>query len=148
MIVAEAPTRVYYVTLGGFDTHSAQLNRHAGLLQELSQALSFFRKNLQAQGHLDRVLLLTFSEFGRRATENKQLGTDHGTGNVMFVLGGQVKPGLHGAPPDLTQLDAEGDPIAKVDFRSVYAGVLRDWLHADAERILSGKFEPLALVRT
>jgi len=147
MIVAEVPTRVFYVTLGGFDTHSAQLNRHAGLLQELSQALSLFRRDLQAQGHLDRVLLMTFSEFGRRAAENKQLGTDHGTGNVMFLLGGKVKPGVHGAPPDLTKLDAEGDPFFKVDFRSVYAGVLRDWLNADAERILAGKFEPLALVQ-
>jgi uncharacterized protein (DUF1501 family) len=146
MIVAEVPTRIYYVTLGGFDTHSAQLNRHAGLLQELSQALSLFRKDLQAQGHLDRVLLLTFSEFGRRASENKQVGTDHGTANVMFLLGGKVKPGLHGTPPDLTRLDAEGDPFHKVDFRSVYAGVLRDWLNADAGRVLDGQFEPLALV--
>ena len=94
MIAAEVPTRVFYVTLGGFDTHSAQLNRHAGLLQELSQALSLFRKDLKAQGHLDRVLVLTFSEFGRRAAENKQLGTDHGTANVMFLMGGKVKPGL------------------------------------------------------
>jgi uncharacterized protein (DUF1501 family) len=147
MIVAEVPTRVYYVTLGGFDTHSAQLNRHAGLLQELSQALSMFRRDLQAQGHLDRVLLMTFSEFGRRASENKQLGTDHGTGNVMFMLGGKVKPGVHGAPPDLTKLDEEGDPFFKVDFRSVYAGVLRDWLNADAERVLSAKCGPLVLVQ-
>ena len=139
--------RVFYVTLGGFDTHSAQSNRHAGLLQELSQALSLFRKDLQAQGQLDRVLLLTFSEFGRRASENKQLGTDHGTGNVVFLLGGKVKPGLHGGPPDLTHLDSEGDPHFKVDFRSIYAEVLRDWLNADAGHVLGGNFEPLALVQ-
>ena len=148
MIVAEVPTRVYYVTLGGFDTHSAQLNRHAGLLQELSQALSLFRRDLQAQGHLDRVLLMTFSEFGRRASENKQLGTDHGTGNVMFLLGGKVKPGVHGVPPDLTRLDEEGDPFFKVDFRSVYAGVLHDWLNADVERVLSAQVEPLKLMKS
>ena len=147
MIVAEVPTRVYYVTLGGFDTHAAQLNRQAGLLQELSQAFGLFRKDLEAQGHLDRVLLLTFSEFGRRAAENKQLGTDHGTANVMFLLGGKVKPGLHGTPPDLIRLDAEGDPFHKVDFRSVYAGVLRDWLNADPDRVLGGRFESPSLVR-
>ena len=147
MIVAEVPTRVYYVTLGGFDTHAAQLNRQAGLLQELSQALRLFRKDLEVQGHLDRVLLLTFSEFGRRAAENKQLGTDHGTANVIFLLGGKVKPGLHGTPPDLIRLDAEGDPFHKVDFRSVYAGVLRDWLNADPDRVLGGRFESPSLVR-
>ena len=147
MIAAEAPTRVYYVTLGGFDTHSAQLNRHAALLQELSQALSLFYRDLKAHKQIDRVMLLTFSEFGRRAAENKQLGTDHGTANVMLVLGGKVKPGLHGTPPDLAKRDAEGDPLYKTDFRSIYAGVLRDWLNADAGRILGGKFEPLALVR-
>jgi uncharacterized protein (DUF1501 family) len=147
MIAAEVPTRVYYVTLGGFDTHSAQLNRHAGLLQEFSQALSLFHKDLKAQGQLDRVMLLTFSEFGRRAAENKQLGTDHGTANVMFLMGGGIKAGLHGEPPDFSKLDGEGDPFFKVDFRSVYASVLRDWLNADAGRVLDGKFEPLALVK-
>jgi uncharacterized protein (DUF1501 family) len=148
MIVAKVPTRVFYVTLGGFDTHSTQLNRHAGLLQELSQALSLFRKDLKAQGQLDRVLLLTFSEFGRRAAENKQLGTDHGTGNVVFLLGGKVKPGIHGGPPDLTKLDSEGDPHFGVDFRSIYADVLRDWLNADAAHVLGEQFKPLALVQT
>jgi len=147
MIAAEVPTRVYYITLGGFDTHAAQLNRHAGLLQELSQALSLFHRDLKAQKQLDRVLLMTFSEFGRRLNENKQLGTDHGTANVMFLLGGKVKPGLHGSPPDLTRLDEQGDPIYQTDFRSVYAGVLRDWLNAKADRVLAGKFEPLAVVK-
>jgi uncharacterized protein (DUF1501 family) len=148
MIVANVPTRVFYVTLGGFDTHSTQLNRHAGLLQELSQALSLFRKDLKAQGQLDRVLLLTFSEFGRRASENKQLGTDHGTGNVVFLLGGKVKPGIHGAPPDLAKLDSEGDPHFGVDFRSIYTDVLRDWLNANAAHVLGEQFKPLALVQT
>lgn len=148
MITANAPTRVYYVTLGGFDTHAAQLNRQAGLLQELSQALGLFQRDLKAKGQLDRVLLMTFSEFGRRAAENRQLGTDHGTANVMFMLGGKIKPGLHGAPPDFQKLDAEGDPVFKTDFRAVYAGVLRDWLGADAGRILGSKFEPIALVKT
>ena len=113
----------------------------------MSQALSLFRRDLPAQGQLDRVLLLTFSEFGRRLNENKQAGTDHGTANVVFALGGKVKSGLHGTPPDLTKLDAEGDPVFKTDFRSVYASVLRDWLGGDAGRVLEGTFEPLALVQ-
>jgi uncharacterized protein (DUF1501 family) len=147
MITAGVPTRVYYVTIGGFDTHAAQMNRQAGLLQELSQALSLFHRDLKAQGQLDRVLLLTFSEFGRRVAENRQAGTDHGTANVMFLLGGKVKPGFHGTPPDLKNLDGQGDLVYRTDFRTVYAAVLRDWLKVDAGRILQGKFEPLALVR-
>jgi uncharacterized protein (DUF1501 family) len=147
MITAEIPTRVYYVTLGGFDTHSTQANRHAALLQELSQALGAFHRDLEAQGHLDRVLVMTFSEFGRRIDENKQRGTDHGTANVMFVLGGKVRAGLYGAAPDLAKRDERGDLIHRTDFRAVYAAVLRDWLHADAGKILQGTFEPLPLVK-
>ncbi len=147
MIAAEIPTRVFYVTHGGFDTHSAQANRHAGLLQELSQALALFQRDLKTQGHLDRVLLMTFSEFGRRVDENRQAGTDHGTANVMFLLGGRIKPGLHGTAPDLIHRDAQGDLIFKIDFRAVYAGVLRDWLHADPERVLGGKFDAVDVVK-
>ncbi|HTU92710.1 MAG TPA: DUF1501 domain-containing protein [Gemmataceae bacterium] len=147
MIAAEIPTRVYYVTHGGFDTHSAQANRHAGLLQELSQALSLLQRDLKARGHLDRVLLMTFSEFGRRIDENRQAGTDHGTANVMFLLGGGVNPGIHGTPPDLVRRDQQGDLIFKTDFRAVYAGVLRDWLHADPKRVLNGQFGPAPVVK-
>lgn len=146
MIAADMPARVYYVTHGGFDTHSAQLNRHAGLLQELSQALDLFRRDLASRGRLDRALVMTFSEFGRRIDENRQMGTDHGTANVMFLLGGKVKPGLHGTPPDLAHRDGQGDLIYQTDFRSVYAGVLRDWLGADPAKVLQGSFEPLPLV--
>ncbi|HTU91108.1 MAG TPA: DUF1501 domain-containing protein [Gemmataceae bacterium] len=148
MISAEVPARVFYVTHGGFDTHSAQPNRHAGLLQELSQALSLFQRDLKARGQLDRVLLLTFSEFGRRIEENRQSGTDHGTANVMFLLGGGVNAGIHGTPPDLVRRDEQGDLIFKTDFRAVYACVLRDWLHADPARILNGKFDPVPVVKS
>src|SRR5262249_20958502 len=147
MVTAGIPSRVYYVTHGGFDTHSAQLNRHAGLLQELSQALGLFRQDLRAQGQLDRVLLMTFSEFGRRIEENRQMGTDHGTANVVFLLGGRVRPGVHGTPPDLANCDEQGDLVFRTDFRAVYASVLRDWLNADPTRILQGEFLPLPLVR-
>ena len=92
MITAGAPTRVYYVTHGGFDTHAAQTQKQAYLLQEFSQAVGLFHEDLKRQGQLDRVLGLTFSEFGRRVTENKNAGTDHGSANIMFSFGGKVKP--------------------------------------------------------
>lgn len=146
MIAAGLPPRVYYVTHGGFDTHAGQTQRHAYLLQELSQAVSLFHADLKAQGLLDRVLALTFSEFGRRVAENKNAGTDHGAASVMFALGGRVKPGLHGSPPDLERLDPLGDLVHKVDFRAVYGAVLNDWLKADADAILGQKFERVSLV--
>ncbi|MDR3619760.1 MAG: DUF1501 domain-containing protein [Paludisphaera borealis] len=146
MIAAEVPTRVFYVTLGGFDTHAAQANRHAALLQELSQALAAFHKDLKARGHLDRTLVMTFSEFGRRVAENKSAGTDHGTANVMFLMGGSTRPGLHGDRPDLAGLDESGDLAHKIDFRSVYAAVLGDWFGADARRVLDGRFDPYPIL--
>ena len=145
MIAAEIPTRVFYVTLGGFDTHAAQANRHAALLQELSQALAAFHKDLKARGHLDRTLVMTFSEFGRRVAENKSAGTDHGTANTMFLMGGTVKAGLHGDRPDLSSLDESGDLVHKLDFRSVYAAILGDWFGADAGRVLERRFEPFPI---
>jgi uncharacterized protein (DUF1501 family) len=146
MIAAEVPTRVFYVTLGGFDTHAAQANRHAALLQELSQAFAAFHDDLKARGHLDRTLVMTFSEFGRRVAENRSAGTDHGTANVMFLMGGSARPGLHGDRPDLSKLDESGDLVHKVDFRSIYAAVLGDWFGADAARVLGGRFKPFPLI--
>jgi uncharacterized protein (DUF1501 family) len=140
MIAAEVPTRVYYVSLGGFDTHTTQSGRHAGLLQELSQGIGSFVADLKALGHLDRTLVMTFSEFGRRVSENEQQGTDHGTAGVMFLAGGAVKAGVHGTRPDLSDLD-EGDLKFKTDFRSVYATVLKGWLGADAKTILGADFK-------
>jgi uncharacterized protein (DUF1501 family) len=148
MIAAELPARVYYLSLTGFDTHAAQRNRHAALLQELSQGLATFHRDLKARGQLDRTLVLTFSEFGRRVAENKSGGTDHGTANVMFLAGGPIHAGLHGARPDLTALDDSGDLVHQVDFRSVYAAVLRDWFGTDAARVLHGRFEPFPVLRT
>lgn len=142
MIAAEVPTRVYYVSLGGFDTHTTQAGRHAGLLQELSQGLGSFVADLKALGHLDRTLVMTFSEFGRRVAENEQQGTDHGTANVMFLAGGKVKAGIHGGLPDLNDLD-DGDLKFQIDFRSVYATVLKGWFGADAKKILGAEFKPL-----
>ena len=148
MIAAELPARVYYLSLTGFDTHAAQRNRHAALLQELSQGLATFHRDLKARGQLDRTLVLTFSEFGRRVAENKSGGTDHGTANVMFLSGGPIRAGLHGARPDLAALDDSGDLVHQVDFRSVYAAVLRDWFGTDAARVLHGPFEPFPVLRS
>ena len=146
-IAAGLPTRVYYVTLTGFDTHASQFNRHAALLQELSQGLATFHRDLKARGHLDRTLVMTFSEFGRRVAENKSAGTDHGTANIMFLTGGGIAPGLHGSRPDLCRLDDSGDLAHKVDFRSVYATILDQWFGADPSKILEGQFEPTPVLR-
>ncbi|MBM4023573.1 MAG: DUF1501 domain-containing protein, partial [Planctomycetes bacterium] len=145
MIAAEVPTRVYYVSLGGFDTHTTQTGRHAGLLQELSQGIGSFVADLKALGHLDRTLVMSFSEFGRRVSENEQQGTDHGTAGVMFLAGGKVKAGVHGSRPDLSDLD-EGDLKFKTDFRSVYSAVLKDWFAADASKVLGAEFKHLPIL--
>jgi uncharacterized protein (DUF1501 family) len=144
LIAAEFPTRVYFVSLASFDTHSNQALTQAALLQELSEGLSALYNDLKAQGHLERTLIMTFSEFGRRVAENQSGGTDHGTASVLFMLGGGIKPGVHGPYPDLQNLD-EGDLIHRIDFRSVYAAVLEKWFQADAQRILEESFPPVAL---
>lgn len=142
MIAAEVPTRVFYVSLGGFDHHANQKTRHATLLQELSEGIASFVRDLAGLGHLERTLVMTFSEFGRRVAENKSAGTDHGTANVMFLAGGTVQPGLHGPRPDLSNLTPNGDLIHAVDFRSIYAGVLDRWLRADSRKVLGDDASP------
>ena len=138
-------TRVYYASQGGFDTHAAQSRAHDPLMTELSAALAAFVADLKAQGNFERVLLLTFSEFGRRLQENANAGTDHGAAAPMFVLGGKVKPGLFGKYPSLTNLD-NGDLKFNTDFRSVYGTVLERWLQAPSAAILGRKFPTLPLV--
>jgi uncharacterized protein (DUF1501 family) len=133
------------VTLGGFDTHTTQLARHGGLLQELSQGLGSFLADLKSMGHLDRTLVMTFSEFGRRVAENEQQGTDHGTAGVMFLAGGNANPGIHGGQPNLTDLD-EGDLKHQIDFRRVYSTVLQKWFMADAKKVLNGDFATLPVL--
>ncbi len=144
MIAAEVPTRVFYISLGGFDHHATQSMRHAMLLQELSEGLASLIQDLKSLGHLDRTLIMTFSEFGRRVAENQSEGTDHGTASMMFLAGGSVKPGFHGPRPDLAHLDPVGDLIHAVDFRSVYASVLSSWLKADYGNLLAPEVNPLA----
>lgn len=145
LIDAGLGTRVYYLELDGFDTHANQAAAHASLLTELSGALSAFSQDLDKHGHGKRVLTMTFSEFGRRVRENASQGTDHGAAAPMFLAGGRVKPGLLGKAPSLTDLDNEGDLKFTTDFRSVYAGVLEQWLGVASASVLGPGFAPLAV---
>ncbi len=146
LVKAGLSTRIYYTQLGGFDTHSTQLGTHAGLLREVGDSLQAFLDDLGQSGDAGRVLVLIFSEFGRRLGENASAGTDHGTAAPVFLLGPAVKAGVHGPYPDLQDL-ADGDPKHAVDFRRVYATVLDGWLGGPSEKVLGGKFASLPLLR-
>lgn len=147
MIAGKMPTRVYYVSHGGFDTHNQQVNSHDRLLGQLDAALKSFFADLKQQGNDKRVVLMTFSEFGRRVSENASAGTDHGKASCMFVAGPAVKGGLLGRHPSLTDL-SEGDVKHTVDFRSVYGSLLTDWLRApDIKPILGADYPKLGLIR-
>jgi uncharacterized protein (DUF1501 family) len=145
MIRAELSTRVYYVTLGGFDTHAGQANPHSQLLRQLGDSLNAFYKDLKAQGNTSRVLTMVFSEFGRRVSQNASGGTDHGTAAPMYLVGDMVKAGLLGQHPSLTNLD-QGDLKFNVDFRSIYTGVLSDWMRAPAGEILGGQYRKAEII--
>ncbi|HUE40412.1 MAG TPA: DUF1501 domain-containing protein [Chthoniobacterales bacterium] len=145
MIAGGLPTRVYYASQGGFDTHAGQINTHERLMGEFNDAVSAFAADLKQQGNFDRVVLMTFSEFGRRVQENANGGTDHGAAAPMFVLGGAVKAGLFGKYPSLTELD-RGDLKFNTDFRSVYGTVLDRWLKAPSQTVLGRKFPALGIV--
>ena len=146
MIRDGMPTRVYYATMGGFDTHSGQAGRHAQLLRQVSESVAAFQRDLKEQGNAERVVTLVFSEFGRRVKQNGSGGTDHGTAAPVFVIGAGVKPGVVGRHPSLVDLD-QGDLKFGVDFRSVYASLLGDWMKAPADQILRGQFASAGVVR-
>ncbi|HEX4349928.1 MAG TPA: DUF1501 domain-containing protein [Verrucomicrobiae bacterium] len=140
------PTRVYYVSQGGYDTHTNQIPTQQRLLQDLGDSMKAFVTDMKAQGNMQRVLVMTFSEFGRRVAENASGGTDHGAAAPMFIVGNKVQAGLLGKYPSLAPQDLfEGDVKYNVDFRSVYAGVLENWLKTKSAPILGKQFEPLAL---
>ncbi len=139
LIDGNFPTRVFYTSTGGYDTHAGQEFAHPNLHRTLGRALSDFLKDLRLHGHLDRVTVMAFSEFGRRVQENGSRGTDHGTAGPVFVAGGNVRPGIHSPHPSLTDLD-QGDLKFTTDFRRIYAALLA-WLGAE----LPG-FEPLPLL--
>ncbi len=146
MIAADLPTRVYYVSMGGFDTHTGQAGRHRQLMQQLGEAVQDFVETLAEDKLLDRVLVMCFSEFGRRVQENASGGTDHGEAAPMFLFGSRLRPGVHEKHPSLEQLH-RGDLAFGVDFRRVYATVLRDWLKMSPAKVLGGGQNPLALIK-
>jgi uncharacterized protein (DUF1501 family) len=139
-------TRVFYTALDGFDTHSAQAPTHQQLLQQLGGAINLLFTRLSGSGDDRRVVVMTFSEFGRRAHENGSRGTDHGAGSSLFVAGPAVKGGAVGKHPSLTDLD-DGDLKHHTDFRRVYATLLDRWLGCDAKTVLNGTFGHLDLIR-
>ena len=145
MIAGGLPTRVFYVSQGGYDTHAGQTASHARLMTELNGALTAFCKDMKEQGNFDRVMLMTFSEFGRRVAENANGGTDHGAAAPLFVLGGDINPGIYGEHPSLTDLH-RGDIIHSTDFRSVYASVLSEWLNVNPSEVLGRTFPQLGIV--
>jgi uncharacterized protein (DUF1501 family) len=140
LIFSDINTRVYYVSLGSFDTHIAQEGQQQRLFTELSDAVGAFTDDMKKNGRLDDILLFTFSEFGRRVSQNASGGTDHGTANNMFFIGSGLKQkGVLNTLPDLKDLQ-DGDLKHKVDFKQVYATVLNKWLDADDAKILGKKF--------
>jgi uncharacterized protein (DUF1501 family) len=145
LIASGLPTRVYFVSLTGFDTHSNQANAQANLLTTLSDGLAAFQQDLERHRLDGQVTTMTFSEFGRRPSENESRGTDHGTAAPLFVMGSRVKGGLHGTPPALN-LAHNQDLTFSTDFRSVYATMLDRWLGCPSETVLGGKFAPLPIV--
>ena len=141
LIMSDINTKVYYLSLGSFDTHVNQENQQKRLFTELNDAISAFVKDLKDNNRFQDVMIMTFSEFGRRVAQNASGGTDHGTANNMFFIGGGLKQkGLINALPDLTNLN-EGDLIHTVDFKNVYATVLRKWLDADDKEILGKQYD-------
>ncbi|MHA8094915.1 DUF1501 domain-containing protein [Aquirufa lenticrescens] len=121
-------TPVYLCTIGGFDTHANQLNQHANLWKQISDAVTAFQKDLKTQNKADKVTVMTFSEFGRRVNQNGTTGTDHGTAAPLFVIGNTVRGGLIGDNPNLVNLDSNGDLKANFDYRQVYSTILSDHL--------------------
>ncbi|WP_026897618.1 DUF1501 domain-containing protein [Daejeonella oryzae] len=139
-------TRVYYVSLSGFDTHAGQKAQQGRLLKQYAEGVSAFIKDLKQSGKLDDTLVLTFSEFGRRVEQNASNGTDHGTANNVFLFGGKLKkPGILNEAPDLQNLD-NGDLKYQVDFRNLYAEILDKWLNVNSSSILNKKFSGMGFI--
>ncbi len=146
LIMSDINTKVYYLSLGSFDTHVNQENQQKRLFTELNDAINVFVKDLKQNNRFEDIMVMTFSEFGRRVSQNASGGTDHGTANNMFFIGGGLKQkGLINAMPDLNDLN-EGDLKHTVDFKSIYATVLRQWLDADDKQILGKQYELMNFV--
>lgn len=146
LIFSEINTKVYYVSLGSFDTHINQGFQQQRLFTEMNEAVRSFVKDLKANNRFDDVLLFTFSEFGRRVSQNASGGTDHGTANNMFLISGGLKQkGMINAMPDLADLQ-DGDLKYKIDFKNVYATILNKWLNADVQKILGRQYDYMSFI--
>ncbi|MDJ1484567.1 DUF1501 domain-containing protein [Cytophagaceae bacterium YF14B1] len=146
LILSGVETNIFYVSISGFDTHVNQKIRQGQLLKQYSEAMSTFIQDLKQNNQLNESLVMTFSEFGRRVAQNGSGGTDHGTANNVFLIGGKLqKPGLFNESPNLQNLD-EGDLKYQIDFRSIYATLLKDWLGIDDKMIISNSAGHLKLV--
>lgn len=145
LVAGNFPTRVYYAHIGGFDTHQGQAASHERLLGDVAGSVTAFFADLRQQKNADKVVVLAFSEFGRRVQENGSAGTDHGAAGPMFVFGEKIKGGIHGAPPDLANL-LGGDVKPLIDFRQVYAAILDGWLGTNSEKVLGLKYNKVPLV--
>ena len=145
-IVGDLGVKVGHITLGGFDTHAAQLEEQSTLLRTFSEGIFAFHQDLRAHGKSQNVVVMTWSEFGRRARSNASDGTDHGSAGPMFILGDPVLGGLYGQRPDLGYL-YDDNLFFTTDYRRVYATVLEQWLEAPADAILgTSEFEPIPLL--
>jgi uncharacterized protein (DUF1501 family) len=147
LIAGGLPTRIFYVSQGGYDTHTSQRNGQDARLRELGDAVKAFTDDLTAIGQFDRVMIMTFSEFGRRVHENGSQGTDHGAAAPMFLVGSKMTQGLLGQEPSLDPADLkDGDIQFNTDFRSVYASILQQWLKTNPVPILGKPFPTLPVI--
>ena len=146
LIGTHTGTKIVFVSIGSFDTHAGQRVQQDRLLGYLGNGLLAFYKDLALHGNDKRVMTMTFSEFGRRVTQNASNGTDHGTAMPVLIAGGSIKGGIYGDHPSLTDLDRGGNLKFGTDFRSVYATVIEKWLGRNSSDILDGTFAPLAFV--
>jgi len=147
VIAGNLGTRLFSVSMGGYDTHANQKPTQDKNLAQLGDALEAFMQDLANMQQQDNVVIMAFSEFGRRVKQNGSGGTDHGTAEPMFIIGNKVQGGLYGTYPSLSDLDNNGDLKFNADFRSVYAGVLKDVVGADPAPILAGSFDPISVMR-
>jgi len=147
LINSHVNSKVYYVSMGGFDTHYAQASRQERLLEVYSESMEMFVKDLEQNDTFKDTLILTFSEFGRRVKQNGSEGTDHGTANNVFVIGKNLKKqGFYNETPDLASLDDNGDLKYTVDFREIYATILNNWMQVDDAKILNKTFSKLDFI--
>ncbi|MGZ8268179.1 MAG: DUF1501 domain-containing protein [Burkholderiales bacterium] len=147
VVTSRAGVPVIKLSLNGFDTHSGQAVTHARLLKDLAEGLAALKSAIVEAGRWQSTLVMSYAEFGRRPRENQSTGTDHGTASAHFVLGGRIRGGLFGRPPDLARLDGNGNVSHGVDFRQLYATVLKSWWNTEPATVLRGRYAPLELLR-